>query len=82
MSLTKELDIHVCAGDNKRSDDCLTLSLAKKEKATSKSCCYSARWSSGYSWLRAKLKETLSAMSDACVMLFDLARTIGKAYSI
>lgn len=52
----------------------------KKKKATSNSYCYSVRWSesSGYSWLKAKLKETLSAMPDVCVMLFDPARTMGR----
>lgn len=55
--------------------DQTTVSLCvffQKGKARSKSCC-SARWSSGYSWLSAKLKETLSAMSEACMMLFDLS---------
>lgn len=61
--------------------DQTTVSLCvfcQKEKATSKSYCYSVIWSSGYSWLRAKLKETLSAMSDACTMLFDLSRTMER----
>jgi len=32
-------------------------------------------------WLQlAKLKETLSAMPDVCVMLFDPARTMGSLY--
>lgn len=80
MSLTTEPDIYICAGDKRRSDNCLTLWLLPKRKATSKSYCYSLRWNdgSGYSWLRTKLKETLSAMLDVWVMLLGLTKTIGR----